>query len=224
MPPGRPSNSSRDHHTGHNNSSHGGSTKKHGHDNDSHQGKKTGNAGGHGSTKATHAQQAYLRQLVAKHVTNNHPDLEQRPHPLDFENYSSDFLRRYKDKYGLPTKSDNMSLQGYLLGSELGTKTSSWKKINHSAVRKPQIRGRASVSSGSSSSSSSGDSDVHEGSSLAPSLSLTDEIIKGKRVSKKVLADSVKKHFMSSSIKESECIPQFIYKIKNDKMKFKMEF
>ncbi|KAL6939208.1 hypothetical protein ACO0RG_003037 [Hanseniaspora osmophila] len=222
MPPGRPSNSSRDHHTGNNNGNHGGSNKKHSNENDSHQSKKSGNAGGHGSSKSTHAQQAYLKDLIATHVTNNHPDLQDRPHPLDFESYSSDFLRRYKDKYELPIRSDNMSLQGYLLGSKLGAKTFSWKKINHNSVRKPQIRGRASVSSGSS--NSSRDSEVQEEQNVASSMTLTDEIIKGKRVSKKVLADSVKAHFLTSNIKESECIPQFIYKIKNDKMKFKMEF
>lgn len=44
------------------------------------------------------------------------------------------------------------------------------------------------------------------------------------RVTKKQLATEVKRHFMSYSVKETECIPAFIYKVKNQKKRFRMEF
>lgn len=72
-----------------------------------------------------------------------------------------------------------MTLKGYLLGSQLGSKTFSYRR----------------------------NEDVQDG-----------------RVVKKKLASEVKKHFTSYGIKEADCIPQFIYKVKTQKKKFKMEF
>ena len=73
-----------------------------------------------------------------------------------------------------------MTLQGYLLGSELGKRTISYKR---------------NVSS-----------------------------VPGHRITKTEAASKIKKHFNSLSIKETECIPNFIYKVRNQKKKFKMEF
>lgn len=132
-----------------------------------------------GKQRLTVAQQQYLKELVRAHVHNNHEDNFPHPHPLDFEAYSSDFLRRYKDRHQLSVK-DNMTLQGYLLGSKLGMHTESQKKNK---------------------------------------LSLPDS-----RITKKELAGEVKRHFMANSVKEAECIPTFIYKVKNSRKKFRMEF
>lgn len=44
------------------------------------------------------------------------------------------------------------------------------------------------------------------------------------RIHKKELSNEVTKHFNSFNVKEVDCIPQFIYKVKNQKKKFRMEF
>lgn len=148
------------------------------------------NSAGHGSAassntrsggkqRLTAAQQQYLKELVKTHIHSNHPDNTPQPHPANFESYSDDFLRRYKDHFHLPLE-DNMSIQGYLLGSDLGTKTYSFRR-NQKGVP-------------------------------------------DSRVSKRELAMEVKRHFTAYSVKETECIPAFIYKVKNQKKKFRMEF
>ncbi|QLQ81827.1 hypothetical protein HG537_0G00810 [Torulaspora globosa] len=129
--------------------------------------------------RLTAAQQHYIKELVRTSITNNHPSLTRKPDPVDFESYSDDFLRRYKDHYHIPM-ADNMTLRGYLLGSDLGSKTYSYKQ------NRP-------------------------GSQNA-------------RVFKKDLASEVKKHFTAHTVKETECIPHFIYKVKSQKRRFKMEF
>ncbi|CCD27248.1 Sap30p NDAI_0K00570 [Naumovozyma dairenensis CBS 421] len=129
--------------------------------------------------RLTAAQQQYLKDLVQSHVTNNHPDLIPKPNPANFEEYSDDFLRRYKDNYHLDLP-DNLTLKGYLLGSKLGSKTYSYKKNE---------KGRPDA-----------------------------------RITKKALAKELKKHFTSTNIKETECIPKFVYKVRNQKKHFKMEF
>ncbi|SMN22046.1 similar to Saccharomyces cerevisiae YMR263W SAP30 Subunit of a histone deacetylase complex [Maudiozyma saulgeensis] len=146
------------------------------------------NASGSGSTtgnnqskqRLTTAQQQYLKNLVTTHITDNHPSIvNPRTNPSDFENYSDDFLRNYKDHFNLNTP-DNMTFRGYLLGSKLGSKTYSFER---NKIGKPDAR-------------------IH----------------------KKELSNEVKKHFESVTIKEMECIPQFIYKVKSQKKKFRMEF
>ncbi|SCU97357.1 LADA_0H05864g1_1 [Lachancea dasiensis] len=142
-------------------------------------GNATNNSRNAGKQRLTTAQQQYLKDLVNTHVHNNHPDTRIKPHPVDFEAYSDSFLRRYKDRFKLPLE-DNLSLQGYLLGSKLGEKT-----YTH---RRNEGRGPDA------------------------------------RVTKKQLALEVKKHFTAHNVKETECIPAFIYKVKNRKKSFKMEF
>lgn len=129
--------------------------------------------------RLTTAQQQYLKDLVRTHVTNNHPEMTARPDPVDFESYSDDFLRRYKDRFQLNVE-DHLSIQGYLLGSQLGSKTYSSKRNQHGTP--------------------------------------------GARILKKELAGQVKSHFNSYNIKETECVPQFIYKVKTQKKRFKMWF
>lgn len=128
--------------------------------------------------RLTAAQQQYIKDLVKTHITNNHPQFLAKTDPVDFESYSDDFLRRYKDRFQLDVE-DNMTLRGYLLGSQLGSKTYSYKR---------------------------------------------NEGVQDGRIVKKNLASEVKKHFTSYGIKEADCIPQFIYKVKTQKKRFKMEF
>ncbi|CCE90211.1 Sap30p TDEL_0B00820 [Torulaspora delbrueckii] len=129
--------------------------------------------------RLTAAQQQYLRDLTKKNITNNHPDLTMKPGPVDFESYSDEFLRRYKDHYGIDAR-DNMTLSGYLLGSQIGSRTYSYRQ-NHSET-------------------------PHS------------------RIAKRDLASQVSKHFTAHTVKEADCIPQFIYKVKNQKRRFRMEF
>lgn len=125
------------------------------------------------------AQQQYLKELNRKHIHNNHPKIKETPHPVDFEQYSDEFLRRYKDRFQINCP-DNLSIQGYMLGSHVGSRTYSSIR-NHSSI--PDAR-----------------------------------------VSKHELAKGVKNHFDNYSIREAECVPQFIYKVKHSKKKFRMEF
>lgn len=142
--------------------------------------KSNSSGSGSGKHRLNAAQQQYLKDLVNTHITNNHRDIVNPKYgPSDFEHYSDDFLRRYKDHYSLNCP-DNMTINGYLLGSELGSKTYSFKRNKVSA---PDAR-----------------------------------------ILKKDLAAEVKRHFNSYPVKEMDCIPQFIYKVKNQKKKFKMEF
>ncbi|CCE63936.1 hypothetical protein TPHA_0G01000 [Tetrapisispora phaffii CBS 4417] len=46
----------------------------------------------------------------------------------------------------------------------------------------------------------------------------------GARITKNKLANEVKTHFDNYSVKENTCVPHFIYKVKTQKKKFKMEF
>ena len=149
--------------------------------------KPSGNGSGSGSNtnsssnkqRLTAAQQQYLKSLVSSHITNNHPDLQPKYSPVDFEHYSDEFLRNYKDRFALDTQ-DNMTFQGYLLGSRLGSKTYSFRR---NMIGTPDAR-------------------VH----------------------KKELSEKVARHFDQQQVKEMECIPQFVYKVKNQKKKFRMEF
>lgn len=135
---------------------------------------------GNGKQKPTAAEQQYLKDLVARHVTDNHPDkITPKYEPDDFEHYSDEFLRKYKDHFKLNVP-DDITLRGYLLGSRLGAKTYSYKRNE---------RGQPNA-----------------------------------RVMKSELAREVKRHFESMSIKEADCIPRFIYRVKNRKRQFRMQF
>lgn len=143
-------------------------------------GSGSGSGANQGKQRLTAAQQQYLKNLVNSHITNNHPDIvNPKYNPVDFEHYSDEFLRNYKDHFNLNIQ-DNMTFKGYLLGSKLGSKTFSFER---NRIGKPDAR-------------------VH----------------------KKELSEKVAKHFEAQPVKEMECIPQFIYKVKNQKKKFRMEF
>ena len=54
---------------------------------------------------------------------------------------------------------------------------------------------------------------------------LNNTVIKGNRTSKEELAKAVETHFRENfQVKETEAISQFVYKVKKDNKKFKLEF
>lgn len=57
---------------------------------------------------------------------------------MDFDTLPDRSLRRYKELYHLPVK-DSMTMNGFLLGSELGRRTFSYK--NKDRVTKPELAG-----------------------------------------------------------------------------------
>ncbi|CAG99542.1 Sap30p [Kluyveromyces lactis] len=148
-------------------------------------GKSSNNATSGASTRTSvkqrlsSAQQQYLKDLNKKHIHNNHPKNEPLPNPMDFEQYSDEFLRRYKDRFQLKSP-DNLSIQGYLLGSRIGKHTYSAKRNQKN--------------------------------------------VPDARVTKQELAKGVREHFDNYTVREAECLPQFIYKVQNQKKKFRMEF
>lgn len=89
------------------------------------------------STKARNvAALAAQAELLARHVHSNGPQDTKMADPLDFESYPETFLRKYKDHYNL-TKKSCMSQEGYLLESEIGKKTQSYK--NKDRITKPEL-------------------------------------------------------------------------------------
>ncbi len=124
------------------------------------------------STKARNAAaQAAQAELLARHIHSNGPKEQKSVDPLNFESLPDITLRKYRDHYNLPAKS-SLSTDGYLLASEIGKKSYSYK--NRDRVTKPE------------------------------------------------LASAVKKHFMSQTVKESEIITNFIYKVNNQDKAFKL--
>ncbi|CAK7903136.1 hypothetical protein CAAN1_16S01002 [[Candida] anglica] len=75
------------------------------------------------ATAAQQAQQEYL----SKHINSNGPKDIEKPHPLDFESYPSQALTNYSRKYNLGSESPS-TINGYMLKSSIGKKTSSYKK------------------------------------------------------------------------------------------------
>ncbi|CCH41936.1 Transcriptional regulatory protein [Wickerhamomyces ciferrii] len=126
------------------------------------------------STKARNAAaQAAQAELLARHIHSNGPKEKTIADPLDFDSFPDEALRKYRDHYGLPVKS-SLTTNGYLLASEIGKKTYSFKSRD--------------------------------------------------RVTKPDLANAVKKHFSTQTVKESEIITNFIYKANNQDKAFKLNF
>lgn len=86
-----------------------------------------GNSNSRASTKARNAAaQAATAELLAKHIHSNGPQDKKPVDPLDFDQLSTEELRRYKAHYQLPIKT-SMTMPGYLIGSSTGKKTYSFK-------------------------------------------------------------------------------------------------
>ncbi|CAH2354492.1 transcriptional regulatory protein Sap30p [[Candida] railenensis] len=69
------------------------------------------------------AQQDY----IAKHVTSNGPYDGPKINPLDFENLPVESLIKYNRKFNLNSENP-YTINGYMLKSEIGKKTISYKK------------------------------------------------------------------------------------------------
>jgi len=124
------------------------------------------------STKARNAAaQAAQAELLARHIHSNGPKEKEIVEPLDFDSLPNKTLRKYRDHYNIPVKS-SLSTDGYLLASEIGKKSYSYKNKD--------------------------------------------------RVSKPELSSAVKKHFLNQTVKESEIITNFIYKVNNQDKAFKL--
>ncbi|KAH3669022.1 hypothetical protein WICMUC_005121 [Wickerhamomyces mucosus] len=126
------------------------------------------------STKARNAaaQQAQA-ELLARHIHSNGPNERVVSDPMDFDSFPNEVLRKYRDHYRLPVKS-SLTVDGFLLESEIGKKSSSYKNKN--------------------------------------------------RIRKDELANAVKKHFNSQTVKESEVLTHFLYKVNNQDKAFKLSF
>ena len=89
------------------------------------------------STKARNAAaQAAQAELLARHIHSNGPNDRPPLDPMDFETLPIKTLREYKDLYHLPLE-DALTMNGYMLESETGKKTWSYKHKNR--VTKPTL-------------------------------------------------------------------------------------
>lgn len=67
------------------------------------------------------------QDFIAKHITSNGPYDQPKINPLDFENLPVELLIKYNRKFNL--NSENLyTINGYMLKSEIGKKTISYKK------------------------------------------------------------------------------------------------
>ncbi|ODQ82618.1 hypothetical protein BABINDRAFT_29629 [Babjeviella inositovora NRRL Y-12698] len=83
-------------------------------------------------TAVQQAQQAFL----AKHINSNGPNDQPIPSPLDFESLPTEALRKYKKKFGINVPS-SLTISGYMLASEAGKKTYSYK--NKDRITKTEL-------------------------------------------------------------------------------------
>lgn len=153
------------------------------------------------------------------------------------------FLRKYKDKYKLNNLQDHYTFNGFLLQTPLGSKTQSYKKNNKSTVLLKKVDAtineddvksentEALVNSGEDSKEHSQQpkfqtlKEKERNRLLIVQENLEKTIIHGNRTSKDALVEEVKKHFKNDlQVKEAETLSQFIYKVKRDNKKFKLEF
>ncbi|CCH60174.1 hypothetical protein TBLA_0C03710 [Henningerozyma blattae CBS 6284] len=209
----RHTNSNSESETSRSRNTHGGNNSNGGNnnnDNSGTSGKDTNHSTGHGGKhRLNAAQQNYLRELVKTHVTNNHPSLIPIPHPADLSLYSDDFLRRYRDRYNLDCN-DNFTLQGYLLGSDIGNQTQSFSNISMNA--KADANGKTTEKLLKQSKKSK---EKVQGGISKPTT---------KRVMRDELVAKVADHFNTNQPREVNVVPQFIYKVRNRNRRFRMEF
>lgn len=151
------------------------------------------NNNSNGNSNKFSNQQQYLKDLLNRHINNNHPKLfssMENTAPLELSNYDDEFLRRYKDHYHLKTL-DNSTLAGFLLQSPVGELTYTGSVYNNN----------------------NNNTASHGKKQHAPARSSREELVK-----------SCQEHLDNVQVKELELIPQFIYKVRKQKSKFKMEF
>ena len=154
------------------------------------------------------------------------------------------FLRKYKDKYKLNNLQDNYTFNGELLQTPLGTKTQSYKKNNKSKITLKKVDASSineddvKTENQETVANSGEESKEHSQQPKFQTLkekernrllivqeNLDNTVINGNRTSKMTLVEEVTKHFKNElQVKEAETLSQFIYKVKKDNKKFKLEF
>lgn len=195
----------------------------------------------------------YYLNLVKKHVHDNSQynkvwkkySTNTNKYKISFDDLidNDSFLRKYKDKYKLNNLQDHYTFNGFLLQTPLGSKTQSYKKNNKSAVLLKKVDAtindddvksentEALVNLGEDSKEHSQQpkfqtlKEKERNRLLIVQENLEKTIIHGNRTSKEALVEEVKKHFKNElQVKEAETLSQFIYKVKKDNKKFKLEF
>ena len=195
----------------------------------------------------------YYLDLVKKHVHDNSQykkvwkkySTNNNKYKISFDDLidNDSFLRKYKDKYKLNNLEDHYTFNGFLLQTPLGSKTQSYKKNNNSKVLLKKVDATVNeddvksenpeglVNSGEDSKEQSQQpkfqtlKEKERNRLLIVQENLEKTIIHGNRTSKEALVEEVKKHFKNElQVKEAETLSQFIYKVKRDNKKFKLEF
>lgn len=192
--------------------------------------------------RKVHDNSSYYK-VWKNYATGNEKNKEAR-FKIDFNDFDDTFLRLYKDRYKLNNLEDNYTLNGFLLQTELGSKTSSFKKNNKSKfVPKPIVSNdtvkedltskditpeEANPTNGSLSNSQSKyqtqkEKEKNKMNQIKENLNST--VIRGNRTSRYKLVGEIEAHFKDKyQVKEAEAISQFVYKVKKNNKKFKLEF
>lgn len=196
----------------------------------------------------------YYMNLVKKHIHDNSQyNKVWKKYATPNNNYeirfddlidNDSFLRKYKDKYKLNNLQDNYTLNGELLQTPLGTKTQSYKKNNKSKITLKKVdasfinEDAVKTENQETVANSGEESKEHSQQPKFQTLkekernrllivqeNLDNTVINGNRTSKMALVEEVTKHFKNElQVKEAETLSQFIYKVKKDNKKFKLEF
>ncbi|XBW38128.1 hypothetical protein QEN19_003724 [Hanseniaspora menglaensis] len=217
-----------------------------------------GGNGQHSTNDLTKEMQQYYMDIVKRNVHDNSQynkiwkkytidprnltgKKRDNRYKVDFNDFDDKFLRLYKDRFIINDLKDNYTLNGYLLQTELGSKTSSFKKNNKSLfIPKPVTDMVEEPIKEEALSKESTSEETNQNMNSAKYLTqkekeknkifyvkdnLNKTIINGNRTSREELVKEVEKHFKENyQVKETEAISQFVYKIKKDNKKFKLEF
>ncbi|KAL6927268.1 hypothetical protein ACO0SA_003566 [Hanseniaspora valbyensis] len=195
------------------------------------------------SNDLTKEMQQYYMKIVKRHVHDNSSynrvwkkyatdttalsgKKKYSKYKIDFNDFDDEFLRLYKDRYKLNDLKDNYTFNGFLLQTDLGSKTYSYKKNNKSKfVPKPisntnNSNNEDNIKEDINAKEDMNSKEVTPDENAAHRLlqlkeNLNNTVIKGNRTSKE------EENFQ---VKETEAISQFVYKVKKDNKKFKLEF
>lgn len=195
----------------------------------------------------------YYLDLAKKYVNDNSQynkvwkkySTNTNKYKLSFDDLieNDSFLRKYKDKYKLNNLQDNYTFNGLLLQTPLGSKTQSYKKNNKSKITlkkvdTPSVNEEDVKLENTEGINSSEENKDHSQQPKFQTLkekernrllivqeNLEKTVINGNRTSKETLVEEVKNHFKNElQVKEAETLSQFIYKVKRDNKRFKLEF
>lgn len=193
--------------------------------------------------KKVHDNSSY-NKVWKNYATANEKNKEAR-FKIDFNDFDDNFLRLYKDRYKLNNLEDNYTLNGFLLQTDLGSKTSSFKKNNkskfvpkpidnNSDTAKEEITSKditpeetnptnGSISNSQSKYQTQKEKEKNKMNQIKENLNST--VVRGNRTSRYKLVEEIEEHFKDKyQVKEAEAISQFVYKVKKNNKKFKLEF